>query len=83
MTLWLVVATVLAGSLALCVGVAFFAGPAHGLAALQVGGVVASTTLVILSEAFHRQPFVDLALVLAPLSVIGSLTFARLMERTE
>jgi multisubunit Na+/H+ antiporter MnhF subunit len=34
----------------------------------------------VLSEGFHRQPFVDLAVVLAVLSVVGSLAFARLME---
>ena len=39
------------------------------------------TILVLLSEGFHRQPFVDLAVVFAPMSLVGSLLFARLMER--
>ena len=34
----------------------------------------------LLSEGFHRQPFVDLAVVLALVSTVGSLTFARMME---
>jgi multisubunit Na+/H+ antiporter MnhF subunit len=34
-----------------------------------------------LCEGFHRQPFIDLALLFAVMSVIGALAFARLMER--
>jgi multisubunit Na+/H+ antiporter MnhF subunit len=49
--------------------------------AIQVGAVLLSTILMLLAEGFHRQPFIDLAIVFAPLSVVGSLTFARLMER--
>jgi len=40
-----------------------------------------STILMLLSEGFHRQPFIDLAVVLAPMALVGSLVFARLMER--
>jgi multisubunit Na+/H+ antiporter MnhF subunit len=38
---------------------------------------------MVLSEGFHRQPFVDLAVVLALVSIVGSLAFARLMEGEE
>lgn len=34
-----------------------------------------------LAEAYHRQPFIDLAIVLGLLSAVGALVFARLMER--
>jgi multisubunit Na+/H+ antiporter MnhF subunit len=34
-----------------------------------------------LCEGFHRQPFIDLALLFAVMTVIGALAFARLMER--
>jgi multisubunit Na+/H+ antiporter MnhF subunit len=34
-----------------------------------------------LCEGFHRQPFIDLALVFALLTMLGSFAFARLMER--
>ena len=37
--------------------------------------------LMLLAEGFHRQPFIDLAVVFAPMSLVGSLMFARLMER--
>jgi multisubunit Na+/H+ antiporter MnhF subunit len=50
------------------------------LAALEVASTVASTALMALAEGFHRQPFIDLALVLALVSLIGALVFARMME---
>jgi multisubunit Na+/H+ antiporter MnhF subunit len=43
--------------------------------------VLVSTILMLLSEGFHRQPFIDLAVVLAPMTLVGSLVFARLKER--
>ena len=58
-----------------------FAEPRSALAAVEVAGTLAATALMVLSEGFHRQPFIDLAVVLAVLSVVGSLAFARMMER--
>jgi multisubunit Na+/H+ antiporter MnhF subunit len=78
---WEITATVLGFALIPCIGVALLAAPAHGLAAMQVSSILLSTILVLLSEGFHRQPFVDLAVVFAPMSLVGSLMFARLMER--
>ncbi len=46
---------------------------ADALAALEIAGVLVTTILVLLSEGFHRQPFIDLAVVLAPMALIGSL----------
>ncbi len=77
---WEIAATVLAFALIPCLLVCLFAAPPDGLLALEIAGVLASTILVLLSEGFHRQPFIDLAVVLAPMTLIGSLTFARLME---
>ncbi|MGO9497438.1 MAG: monovalent cation/H+ antiporter complex subunit F [Solirubrobacteraceae bacterium] len=51
------------------------------MAALEVAAVLLSTILMLLAEGFHRQPFVDLAVVFAPMSLVGSMLFARLMER--
>ena len=78
---WEIAATVLGFALVPCIAVALLAEPPHGLAALELAGVLLSTILMLLSEGFHRQPFVDLAVVFAPLSLVGSLLFARLMER--
>ena len=78
---WEIAATVLGFALVPCIAVALLAEPPHGLAALELAGVLLSTILMLLAEGFHRQPFVDLAVVFAPLSLVGSLLFARLMER--
>jgi multisubunit Na+/H+ antiporter MnhF subunit len=78
---WEIAAAVLAFALIPCTALALLAPPPHGLAALQVASVLLATILVLLSEGFHRQPFVDLAVVFAPMSLVGSLVFARLMER--
>ena len=44
-------------------------------------GVGTVLILVTLSVAFSRQAFVDLAVVLAPLAIGGSLAFVRYLER--
>ena len=77
---WEIAATVLTAAIAPCVGVCVFATAASALAALEVAGTLATTALIALSEGFHRQPFIDLAVVLAVLSVVGSLAIARIME---
>lgn len=77
---WEIAAAVLGFALIPCALVALLVSPPKGLAALQVASVLLSTILVLLSEGFHRQPFVDLAVVFAPMSLVGSLLFARLME---
>jgi multisubunit Na+/H+ antiporter MnhF subunit len=77
---WEIAAVVLIGAIVPCTAVCVFATAAAALAALEVASTVAATVLIVLAEAFHRQPFVDLAVVMAVLSVVGSLAFARLME---
>ncbi len=78
---WEIAAAVLGFALIPCGVVALLAAPPHGLAAVEVAAVLLSTILVLLAEGFHRQPFIDLAVVFAPMSLVGSLLFARLMER--
>lgn len=78
---WEVAATVLVVALIPCLGVCVFAGAAHALAAFEVAGTLLTAVLMLLSEGFHRQPFVDLAVVAALVSIVGALAFARLMEQ--
>ncbi|MGO9820198.1 MAG: monovalent cation/H+ antiporter complex subunit F [Solirubrobacteraceae bacterium] len=78
---WQIAAAVLGLALLPCMAVALLAPPTAGLAAVEVGAVLLTTILMLLSEGFHRQPFIDLAVVFAPMSLVGSLFFARLMER--
>jgi multisubunit Na+/H+ antiporter MnhF subunit len=81
MSAWLVAATALVGLLIACGAVAALADPVSAVVALEVGGIVATTALLVLAEGTHRQSFVDLALIAGLLIVPGGLVFVRLMER--
>ena len=61
-------------------GVALVADVMSAAAALTLGGPIASLALLLLSQGFGRQPFVDLAVVLAIVSFSGSLILARFLE---
>jgi multisubunit Na+/H+ antiporter MnhF subunit len=78
---WEIAAAVLGFALIPCGAIALLRDPPHGLTALELAGVLLTTILMLLAEGLHRQPFIDLAVVFAPLSLVGSLVFARLMER--
>ena len=80
MNVWEIAAAVVIAASFPCIGVCLFATAADALAAVEVAATLTVTALLLLSEGFHRQPFVDLALVLAVIGTVGSLTFARLME---
>lgn len=78
---WELAAMVLAVALVPCLGVCVFAGVTHGLAAFEVAATLTTGALMALSEGSRREPFIDLAIVFALLSLVGALVFARLMER--
>ena len=78
---WEIAAAVLGFALIPCIAVCLLARPTDGLVAMEIASVLTCTILILLSEGFRRQPFIELAYVLAPMSLIGSLVFARLMER--
>jgi multisubunit Na+/H+ antiporter MnhF subunit len=78
---WLVAVVVL---LALMAALGIFcalADAADGLVALELAGVQATLALLLLAEGLHRQPFADLALVLAVTAFIGTLAFAYVFQR--
>ena len=81
MNYWLLAAIVLAVCLLPCVAVCFFSGPLSGLAALEVAGTLTTAILMLLAESFRRQPFIDLAVIFSVMSVVGSVVFARVLER--
>jgi multisubunit Na+/H+ antiporter MnhF subunit len=78
---WELAALVLIAGIVPCLGVCVLAGATHALAAFELAGTLMTTILMLLSEGFHRQPFADLALALALMSIVGAIAFARLMER--
>ena len=81
MSTWLLASIVLALGLGICGLACVATDPPGGLAALNVAGIAAVMLLVTLTEAFQRQPFIDLAVVLAPMSLGGGLAFVHFMQR--
>jgi multisubunit Na+/H+ antiporter MnhF subunit len=78
---WELAAVLLIAALVPCLGVCVFATATAALAAFEVASTLLTSVLMLLSEGFHRQPFIDLALVFGVMSTVGALAFARLMER--
>jgi multisubunit Na+/H+ antiporter MnhF subunit len=78
---WLIAALVLLVVLVPAAAVVFFAGPTSGLVSLQVAGSDATLILLLLSQGFGRQPFVDLALIMGVMSFIGGLVLAGFIEQ--
>jgi multisubunit Na+/H+ antiporter MnhF subunit len=78
---WILASIVLVCALGACVVGCLVRTILDALIALELGGTIATVTFIVLAEGVHRQPFVDLALVLAVLTFVGSLAFARLLER--
>lgn len=80
MNVWLLAALALLPTLLAC-GVVCFLSPAFsGLVAVELASAISVVELMLFSEGTHRQPFIDLAVVLAVMGFVGSLAFARLME---
>jgi multisubunit Na+/H+ antiporter MnhF subunit len=77
---WEIVAAVLSAGLIGCGAVATFAGIGDALVALEIAGTLSATILMALSEGLQRQPFIDLAVTVALLSLVGSFVFARMLE---
>jgi multicomponent Na+:H+ antiporter subunit F len=81
MSEWEIAAATLIAALLPCGWVCWRRSFAEGVVALQLAGTLTALALLALAEAEGRQPFADLALVLAPLSFAGSLIFLRFLER--
>jgi len=80
MTEWLLAAAILLAAM-IAPGVVAVRGTAtDGVVAVQFAGTLASLAVLAMAEGFGRQPFADLALVLAVLSFAGTLAFARFLE---
>lgn len=78
---WEIAAVVLIAAMLPCVVLCARAGATHALAALELLASLTTTVLMLLSEALRRQPFIDLAIALALVSLVGGVVFARMMER--
>jgi multicomponent Na+:H+ antiporter subunit F len=78
---WLWAAAVLVVALVPLMLVAARRGPADGLVALQAAGTDGALAALLMAEGTHRQPFADVALVLAVTSFAGAIAFVHFVER--
>jgi multicomponent Na+:H+ antiporter subunit F len=80
---WLIAAAVLMAANVPLAALAFRGAVEDALVALELAGMVTSLALLATAEGLSRQPFADLALVLAVCSFVGALAFARFLELGE
>jgi multisubunit Na+/H+ antiporter MnhF subunit len=78
---WYWLTCALLAGIAACGWVILRRGFLDGIVALQLAGVLASLGVLSFAEAVDRPPFGDLAIVLALVSVVGSVILARFVER--
>jgi multisubunit Na+/H+ antiporter MnhF subunit len=77
---WLWAATVLVAALAPLLVVCVRLPAPEGIVAVEAAGVDAALALLLIAEGTDRQPFADLALVLAVVSFVGSIAYLRFVE---
>lgn len=55
--------------------------PIDAVAALELGGALATTILLCLAESFHRSAYFDVPVVCAALTWVSGMVFARFLGR--
>ena len=81
MNVWLIAAVLFVACLIPCLVRCMRGTELDRLIGLETGALVETQVLLLMSEAFHREPFYDLALALALLSLAGGLVFVHFLER--
>jgi multisubunit Na+/H+ antiporter MnhF subunit len=74
---WLWAAAVLTVAFSALVVVAVRKPLLEGLVALEAAGTTATLVMLLVAEGTHRQPFGDLAMILAVVSFTGALGYLR------
>ena len=77
---WLWAATVLVAALVPLVVLCARLPAPEGVVAAEAAGVDATLALLLIAQGTNRQPFGDLALVLAVVSFVGSVAYLRFVE---
>lgn len=78
---WILTALVLLACMVPCLFLCMRGDVMSRLVGLEAGSTLTVMILLVLSEGYHRVPFVDLALTLALLTYGAGLVFARFLER--
>ena len=81
MSQWTLAAVVLSAGFVPLLGVCLRSDRMSAVVALALASTLGTSLLVVLTIAVRRQPFIDLAVILVSISVVGTLAFARLLER--
>ena len=79
MNVWLIGATTLLAGLVPCGWVLLRHRITDALVALELSSTVVTVVLLLLAEGFHRSSYFELSVVLAALSLVGSLVFIRFL----
>jgi multisubunit Na+/H+ antiporter MnhF subunit len=77
---WLWAATVLVAALVPLMWICVRLPAPEGIVAIEAAGVDATLALLLIAEGTNRQPFADLALVLAVVSLVGATAYLRFVE---
>jgi multisubunit Na+/H+ antiporter MnhF subunit len=78
---WFWAAAAMLGLLAPCALIAMRGSSFDRLLGLELAGPITSVALLVLSEAFDRSIYFDLALIFAVASSIATLVIVRFLER--
>jgi multicomponent Na+:H+ antiporter subunit F len=81
MNIWELAAQVMIFALVPLTWMAVHGDVRNRLVAFYMAGVVITLLLMLLTMAFNRMPFMDLALTLALMSYGGGIVFARFLAR--
>ena len=81
MNLWLTVATIMLLAMIPCGWACLRGGYLERFAGLQMAQVLTVLVLLLLAEGYARDLYVDMALVLAVLSLASGLVYVRFLER--
>jgi multisubunit Na+/H+ antiporter MnhF subunit len=77
---WLWAATVLVAALAPLAVVCVRLRAPEGVVAIEAAGIDAVLALLLIAQGTGRQPFGDLALVLAVVSFVGAIAYLRFVQ---
>jgi multisubunit Na+/H+ antiporter MnhF subunit len=77
---WLWAAAVLVAALVPLLAVTVRLPAPEGLVAVEAAGADATLALLLVAEGTGREPFADLALVLAVVSFVGAIAYLRFVE---
>ncbi len=81
MNLWLLVATILLLAMLPCGWICLTGKIMERFAALQMAQLLTVLVLLLLAEGYERDIYLDMALVLAVLSLASGLVYVRFLER--